>query len=302
LSRRYFSRRIRLDVSFRHQLHVLVELVHQRGDRQARADLVGGFEADPEVLAHPVHGETEVELVRQHGLVAVDHLPRPGCALRDDLDHLLAVEAGFLAKGQCLGQALHEARDADLVHHLGQLPCPAVANPAADAGIGGHDWFGPGIVLFRAAAHDGELAVLGPGLSAGHRRVDEMKVERLRFGGKLAGDMGGDGGVIDEDRALGHAREGPVRASADLGEVVVVADAGHDEVGPRRGLARGRSRAALVFRGPGFGLGGGAVVDRHLMSLGRQMPGHREAHDSQAKKCHFRHLRPLHVALHRRFD
>jgi hypothetical protein len=38
------------------------------------------------------------------------------------------------------------------------------------------------------------------------------------------------------------------------------------------------------------------------MPLCGEMPGHREPHDTQAKKCHFRHARPLIIALHRRID
>ena len=41
---------------------------------------------------------------------------------------------------------------------------------------------------------------------------------------------------------------------------------------------------------PFFGLGGGAVIDRHLVpALVLEMPGHRVAHDAQAQKRHLRH-------------
>ena len=49
-----------------------VELVDERGDGQAGADAVGLVEAEPEVLAHPLDGEAEVEL-------AGGHRRRPGC-------------------------------------------------------------------------------------------------------------------------------------------------------------------------------------------------------------------------------
>jgi hypothetical protein len=40
---------------------------------------------------------------------------------------------------------------------------------------------------------------------------------------------------------------------------------------------------------PGFGLGGAAVVDRHLMALCRQMARHRIAHYTKAEECDFCH-------------
>ena len=52
---------------------------------------------------------------------------------------------------------------------------------------------------------------------------------------KLARDLGRSGGVVDEHRALLHAVEGAVWAQRDFAQVVVVADAAHDEV-----LALGR--------------------------------------------------------------
>src|SRR4029079_18718725 len=49
---------------------------------------------------------------------------------------------------------------------------------------------------------------------------------------------------------------------------------------------------ALVFLGPGFGLGEGPVVDRHVMALGGEMPRHRETHHAETEKRHLRHLNP----------
>ena len=52
------------------------------------------------------------------------------------LDHLLDVEPGLLAEMHALGQALHEAGDADLVDHLGQLAGAGRAHQPDHAGIG----------------------------------------------------------------------------------------------------------------------------------------------------------------------
>ena len=41
---------------------------------------------------------------------------------------------------------------------------------------------------------------------------------------------------------------------------------------------------------PGLGLGEGAVIDRDVMPLLREMPRHRKTHYAQAQKCYFRHV------------
>src|SRR3546814_20656733 len=69
-------------------LHLAVELVHQRGHRQARAVVLGIGAADAEVLAHPVAGEAEVETALAHGGAAVSPLPgmrRPLAAPLNDM-------------------------------------------------------------------------------------------------------------------------------------------------------------------------------------------------------------------------
>ena len=63
-------------------------------------------------------------------------------------------------------------------------------------------------------------------------------------------------------------------------------------VGTVGGLGSSGSDLAWMARGPGLGLGGAAIPDRHLMPLGRKMPCHRCAHHPQTQKCH-----PCHVAL-----
>src|SRR3546814_11916523 len=66
-------------------LHLAVELVHQRGDRQAGAVGLGFGQADAEILAHPVDREAEIELALAHGGAPVVHLPGLRGALADDL-------------------------------------------------------------------------------------------------------------------------------------------------------------------------------------------------------------------------
>src|SRR5436309_2670064 len=52
-----------------HRLDFGVKLIDQRGERKLRAVLTSFFERDRHVLAHPVDGETEIELARSHRLL-----------------------------------------------------------------------------------------------------------------------------------------------------------------------------------------------------------------------------------------
>ena len=67
-----------------------------------------------------------------------------------------------------------------------------------------------------AAAHHREHAVLGAGLAAGHRRVDEIEAAGFCLGVQLARDLRRGRGVIDHDGALAHAGEHAVRAEHHL--------------------------------------------------------------------------------------
>ncbi|MEZ5627894.1 MAG: hypothetical protein R3E34_10265 [Rhodocyclaceae bacterium] len=139
------------------------------------------------------------------------HLPALRRALADDLQHLLHVQPGLLAKGDGLGQALHQAGDGNLVDHLGQLPGAALAQPGEGAGKG----HGHRLDARSAAAsppHGGEHAVLRTGLAAGHRRVDELQAQRLGRGRQLARHIGRGRGVVDKDSAALHAGKGAVGA------------------------------------------------------------------------------------------
>ena len=67
---------------------------------------------------------------------------------------------------------------------------------------------------------------------------------------------------------LRHCLEGAIRAKRHLAQIVVIADAGEDDVLPLCGVARRVGETAAMFGDPFFGLGGGAVVDGDLVALG----------------------------------
>ena len=248
------------------------------------------IKANAQILAHPVDGKAEIEFSRRHGLVAVLHLPGLRRALGNGRDQLLDVEAGLLREMQSFGETLHDAGDADLVDHLGELAGARAAEEIAGARVGRDHLFGLGERRLVAAAHHGEHAILGAGLAARHRRVDEIEAAFFGFGVQLARDRGRGGGVIDDDRALAGAGVDAVLAEHDFAQVIVVADAGHDEVLAGRGGLRRRRALAAILGDPFVGLGAGAVVDRDVVAaLVFQMSGHRVAHHAQADKRHLRH-------------
>ncbi|SCM75489.1 hypothetical protein KL86PLE_20157 [uncultured Pleomorphomonas sp.] len=274
-------------------LDVGIELIDEGGQRQTSAAPPRLVENDAEILAHPVDRETEVELAGRHGLPAILHLPALGGPLGDGGDGLFDVEARRLGEVDGLGEALHHAGDADLVDHLGELP--RARRPEVDdhLRIGAHHRLGGGKAVVVAADHDGQRAVLGAGLSAGHRRVEEIEAEGGRLFLELAGDAGRRGGVIDEDGARLHAGEGAVRTEHDGAEIVVVADAGEHEIGLRRRLARRRRGASAEGIYPGLRLGAGPIVDRHVVAAARpKMTGHRVAHYAESEEYDLCHHQP----------
>ncbi len=247
-------------------------------------------EADAEVLAHPIHRKAEVELAGRHGLVAVFHLPGLRRALGNGGDQLLDIEVGAFGEMQSLGEPLHQARNADLVAHLGELAGAGSAHQVAGARVGGNDLFGAPERLRVAAAHHGQGPVLGAGLAARHRRVDGIKSALAGSRVKLAGDLGRCRGVIDEYCASGNAVKRAVCPERDLAQVMVVADAGHDEILTLGGGPRCRRRTPAELRHPLLGLGGGAIVDRDVVpALDLEVSGHRITHHAEPEKrnlCH----------------
>src|SRR5260221_6068293 len=75
--------------------YLVVEAGDHLGDRELGADFPRGLGADAQILSHPVHRKAEVELVVDHGLAAVLHLPGLRRAFGDYVEHELRVQAGL---------------------------------------------------------------------------------------------------------------------------------------------------------------------------------------------------------------
>jgi hypothetical protein len=176
----------------------------------------------------------------------------------------------------------------------------------AGAGIGIDHRLGAVVSGLLAADHDRQLALLGPGLSAGDRRIEEVDAGLFGLFGDLAGELGRGGRMVDQHRALPYARQHARRPVEHAAHVVVVADADKDEIRTLRRLGRRGAALTLVLGDPGLGARRRAVEDRHLMALGPQMPGHGIAHHAQTDECRLRHRPALSrfsfSTLLRRFD
>ena len=107
-----------------HRLNLGVELINQGRDGKGCAIAARFLQADREILAHPIHRETEVEFPRAHGFVAVVHLPGLRRALADDFDGGARIEPRALGEMKAFGQSLNEPGNADLINILVGWPAP----------------------------------------------------------------------------------------------------------------------------------------------------------------------------------
>src|SRR5260221_12431285 len=78
-----------------HLRYLIVEAGDHLGDRELSADFPRGLGADAQVLSHPIHRKAELELVVDHGLAAVLHLPGLRRAFGDHVEYELRVQAGL---------------------------------------------------------------------------------------------------------------------------------------------------------------------------------------------------------------
>ena len=139
---------------------------------------------------------------------------------------------------------------------------------------------------FVAAAHDGQLPVLRTGLTARDRGVDEGRSLLRCAGMKIARQAGAGRGVINDDHALLNCR---LKRVIDRPHVRIITEAKKHILRPGNRLCRRRCRGSGMIGGPGVGLRGGAVPDRHIMPGGLQVPRHWVAHHAKTQKSGFRH-------------
>jgi hypothetical protein len=107
-------------------------------------------------------------------------------------------------------------------------------------GIGGKDRARRVHRLCASAAHDRKRAVFRAGLTAGDGRIDAEQFLVASFHRDLAGNPRGNRGVIDEQRAPPQRGKRARGAEHDIGEIIIVANAGDDDVGSFRRFSRRR--------------------------------------------------------------
>ena len=185
------------------------------------------------------------------------------------------------------GQPLHDAGDTNLVHHLGQLTVAGWTDQL-DAGSEATDHgFGFGIGSGIAAHHYRERPLLRSCLTAGYRRIEEIQAALLRRCCQLTCHDGRGGCVINNHTARLGACENSLRACHYLAQVIIVANAGEDEVCALGCGCWSSSGVAAVLLLPFSCLGCCSVVNRDSVPCLDQMAGHRETHGAKADECCF---------------
>ena len=147
-------------------MHIGVKLVDQGRHWHSCTVALGFVYHQPQVFAHPVDRKAKVKLVGHHGFATVVHLPALRCTFANHFQHLLHVQAGFHAKGNALGEALHQTSNANLVDHFGELSRTALAHQGESFGECHAHRLGALKSSGLAAAHDGQHAVDGASLTA----------------------------------------------------------------------------------------------------------------------------------------
>src|SRR3981081_2227165 len=182
-------------------LHAGVELVDQRDQRHLRLVALALGKTDAEILAHPIDGEAELELALDHGLPAVVHLPALRRALGDGADRLVHVAAGLLAEIDRRGQALDDAGDAHLVHHLGELARARHADQGDRLGVG---------MGYRPWPRERALGDAAPPRLLARRR-GLFRFESLVLAPRppRASEDRAGRAVFEKDPTTAHAREAP---------------------------------------------------------------------------------------------
>jgi hypothetical protein len=103
---------------------------------------------------------------------------------------------------------------------------------------------------------------------------------------------GRGGRVIDKDCRSFETLEGAVSACSDGTQIGVISNAGKDKFLALRRLAGGRRAAAAELCDPSLRPRRRAIINRDLMALRLEMPGHGVAHNAKTKERYSSHVLP----------
>ena len=192
-----------------------------------------------------------------------------------------------------LGEALHETGDADLVDHLRELTGTRAAEEVAGTAVGVDHRGDPIEISLVAATHHREHTVLGAGLSARDRGIDETDTLR---GGRcvdIAGDDRRRGRVVDKHRSLPHRLEDAVGARGHGEYVGIITDAQEDVLGSLSRSSRSHRHCPTVLRNPSISFRRRSVVHGDGVARSHKMSGHGVPHDTESEKCAGGHVMTL---------
>ncbi|KAG5734595.1 hypothetical protein E4T56_gene8609, partial [Termitomyces sp. T112] len=218
-----------------HGLNIGVKLVDHRRDGEGQAKAASFIQRQPQILAHPVNGKTEIELFLRHRVPAIVHLPAFRRAAADCFEHLVQIEMFGLRQTDRFGQSRRHAGQCDLVDHLGRLSGARFADMHDAPRIGAHHGCGGGHRIGPSAAHQRQRARLGARLRAGHGRIDAADFLVACLNRDLAGDAGGNRGMVDEQPPRMQRGEHALRPQHHLKPL----RRGPDQPARTQGLERG---------------------------------------------------------------
>jgi hypothetical protein len=246
-----------------------------------------------EVLAHPVDRRSRTRTCPGTMVWARSSICQDRAAPLEMVYHQPSrIEPAFMAKFMPSARALHQAGDADLVLHLGELA--AATRPSRDAGAGVGSITGSGLVEVVLSPPHMTVACrsLRPLARRRPARPGSRSLLALRYLASSRAPLRGGGGVVDEMAPLAMPAKAP-RSQHHAAQVVVIADAGEDDL-RRLGRPRpGCRRLPPWVSAPFLRLGLGAVIRPSPRGRSFQMAGHRKAHHTQAEKRRLHRSLPL---------
>ena len=98
--------------------HLGIELINQSSHWQSGTIAVCFIEADTQVFAHPLNGETKLKFATVHRAGTIVHLPAGCRTFPDDFYQLVDIKASALREIDTFSKALHDSGDTDLIDHL----------------------------------------------------------------------------------------------------------------------------------------------------------------------------------------
>lgn len=100
--------------------------------------------------------------------------------------------------------------------------------------------------------------------------------------------------MINENSGFAHCGERAIIAQHDVGNVIIIAEAGEHHVLVRSSFCRSRSDGdchgfVRQFRLPCLCTGEGAIVSGDAVASAGEVSGHRRAHHAKAQECNICH-------------